>query len=117
MFRFSIALFICIATSGLACGRGPSGLNTVVLIVIDTLRADHLGCYGATGVQTPHLDALAAKGLRFADATTPAPVTLAAVSSLLTGRWPFHHGVRDNERYVLPESEVTLAERFHDAGW
>jgi len=117
MLRRIIALFLVIATSGLACGRSSSQLDAVVLIVIDTLRADHVSCYGATGVQTPHLDALAGRGIRFADATTPAPVTLPAVSSLLTGRWPFHHGVRDNERYVLPEGEVTLAERFHEAGW
>ena len=117
MLRRWILGFFCIAASGLACGRGSSRIDAVVLIVIDTLRADHVGCYGASGVETPHLDALAARGVRFADATTVAPVTLTAVSSLLTGRWPFHHGVRDNERYVLPAGEVTLAERFHDAGW
>ncbi len=117
MLRRLVWFISLFALSGLACGRGSSQLDAVVLIVIDTLRADHVGAYGASGVQTPYLDALAGRGIRFADATTPAPVTLSAVSSLLTGRWPFHHGVRDNERYVLPGSEVTLAERFHDAGW
>ena len=117
MLRRLVWIISIFAVSGLACGRGSSPLDTVVLIVIDTLRADHVGCYGDAKAQTPHLDALAARGIRFADATTPAPITLTAVSSLLTGRWPFHHGVRDNERYLLPETEVTLAERFHDAGW
>ena len=117
MLRQTIAICFFLVAGGLACSRGPSKLDAVVLIVIDTLRADHVGCFGATGVQTPRLDSLAGRGVRFSDASTPAPVTLPAVSSLLTGRWPFHHGVRDNERYVLPETEVTLAERFHEAGW
>jgi arylsulfatase A-like enzyme len=100
-----------------ACGRGKNGPGALVLIVIDTLRADHLGAYGSSEASTPVLDALAARGTRFAQAMTPAPITLPAVSSLLTGRLPFHHGVRDNDRYTLPETELTLAERFRGAGW
>ena len=118
MFRRSLSLCLALLAAGtLSCGQKKSGVDAVVMIVIDTLRADHVGCYGWTAATTPHLDALAARGLRFAKAMTPVPVTLPAVSSLLTGRLPFHHRVRDNERYVLPEEEVTLAERFHDAGW
>jgi arylsulfatase A-like enzyme/regulator of sirC expression with transglutaminase-like and TPR domain len=112
-----LCAFLFLTVSPLACGKGTRSCNTVILIVIDTLRADHVGCYGDPEAKTPNLDALAAHGIRFADATTPAPITLAATSSLMTGRWPFHHGVRDNERYVLPPSEVTLAERFQKAGW
>jgi len=100
-----------------ACGRGADAPRALVLIVIDTLRADHLGSYGYTPARTPVLDALAARGTRFADAMTPVPVTLPAITSLLTGRLPFHHGVRDNERYVLSGEELTLAERFREAGW
>jgi arylsulfatase A-like enzyme/Flp pilus assembly protein TadD len=88
-----------------------------VLIVIDTLRADHLGCYGSPNAHTPNLDALAARGVRFTDAMTPVPVTLPATASLLTGLWPFHSGVRDNEHYVLSPEKVTLAERLQAAGW
>jgi arylsulfatase A-like enzyme len=108
---------LLLGACGPACTRSGGGPDAVVLIVIDTLRADHLGCYGSVLAKTPHLDALAAGGVRFSDAMTPAPVTLAAITSLLTGRWPFHHGVRDNDRYVLSPDEETLAERFHDAGW
>ncbi len=92
----------------------PEGL---VLIVIDTLRGDRLGCTGYASAVSPNLDALAASGTRFDDAMTPVPVTLPATSSLMTGRYPFHHGVRDNNRFQLPEAEETLAERFLAKGW
>jgi len=100
----------------LSCGSSGSP-RAVVLIVIDTLRADHLGCLGDTAAHTPNLDALAARGVLFRRGLTPVPITLPAITSLLTGRLPLHHGVRDNDRYTVPPKERTLAERFHDAGW
>jgi choline-sulfatase len=102
------------------CGHpapGPDEVDAVVLIVVDTLRADHLGAWGYPHAVTPNLDALAAQGLRLDDVMSPVPVTLPAVCSLLTGRLPPEHGVRDNAGFVLPESEDTLAERFARAGW
>ncbi|GAF82716.1 unnamed protein product, partial [marine sediment metagenome] len=72
-----------------------AGFN-VVLITLDTLRSDHVGCYGYRGVKTPALDALAASGVRFADAVTPVPTTLPAHASILTGEYPPRHGVRNN---------------------
>lgn len=100
------------------CQSAPSGpTDTVVLIVIDTLRADHVGAYGYTEATTPTLDDLAERGAVFTDATTPQPVTLPAVASLLTGRWPHHHGVRDNAGFVLPDDATTLAEAFGARGW
>ncbi|HET9235450.1 MAG TPA: sulfatase-like hydrolase/transferase, partial [Candidatus Eisenbacteria bacterium] len=118
MLARSLSLFLALCgVATLSCGRNTSRVDAVVLIVIDTLRADHVGCYGSATATTGHLDALAARGVRFAKAMTPVPVTLPAVSSLITGRLPFHHRVRDNERYVLPADEVTLAERFREAGW
>lgn len=102
------------------CGK-PSvpegGPDAVVLIVIDTLRADHLGSYGFEGAISPVLDELAGAGVRFADVTTTAPVTVPAVASILTGRIPPDHGVRDNAGFVLAPEHVSLAERFQDAGW
>jgi arylsulfatase A-like enzyme/regulator of sirC expression with transglutaminase-like and TPR domain len=89
----------------------------VLLIVIDTLRADRLGTGGDHRAHTPNLDALARRGTRFTHAMTPAPVTLPAVASLLTGRTPLRHGVRDNEHFVLPAGETTLAERLRADGW
>ncbi len=80
----------------------------LLLVSIDTLRPDHLGCYGYAGAQTPVLDGLARSGLRFTQATTVVPLTLPAHCSLLTGTFPAHHGVRDNGGFYLGE-EQTLA--------
>ena len=73
----------------------------LLLVSIDTLRADALGSYGYPKAQTPRLDALGARGLRFEQATTVAPLTLPAHSSLLTGTFPATHGVRDNGGFYL----------------
>ncbi len=89
----------------------------LLLVSIDTLRADHLGCYGYAAARTPTLDALAASGLRFAQATTVMPLTLPAHSSLLTGTFPAHHGVRDNGGFYLGDQETTLAEVLREKGY
>ena len=89
----------------------------VLLITLDTTRADRLGCYGYAAAATPHLDRLAADGVRFAQAISPAPLTLPAHASLFTGRNPFAHGVRNNGHFVLPADVPTLAERFAAAGY
>jgi len=101
----------------LACGGTPSAPGSVVLVVIDTLRADRLGFMGYAAARTPRLDALARGGTAFTRAATPVPVTLPAFASLLTGREPFRHGVRDNDHYVLAAGEHTLAERFRERGF
>ncbi|HKB17098.1 MAG TPA: sulfatase, partial [Planctomycetota bacterium] len=89
-------------------GRTPPA--NVLLVTIDTLRADHVGAYGWPYAETPNLDALARAGARFAEAYTPVPYTLPAHASLLTGTLPPRHGVRDNGRQSLPDSATTLAE-------
>lgn len=110
------------------CGGGGSepGAQTpaavarptnVLLVSFDTLRADRLGCYGHAAARTPHLDALAARGARFTQATTVTPLTLPAHSSLLTGTFPAYHGVRDNGGFYLAESQRTLAETLAAAGY
>jgi len=88
----------------------------LLLVSIDTLRPDHLGCYGYAGAQTPVLDGLARSGLRFTQATTVVPLTLPAHCSLLTGTFPAHHGVRDNGGFYLGE-EQTLAEVLRAKGY
>lgn len=115
----AVALLACALAAGCGHPRGaaPDPPRAVILIVIDTLSPDHLGSYGDTRATTPTLDSLAAAGVRFTDAMTTVPVTLPAVTSLLTGRLPPHHGVRDNDRFVLDPAEETLAERFQAAGW
>lgn len=94
-------------------GHSPS----VLLISVDTLRADRLGSYGYRGASTPVLDRLAARGLRFAQATTVAPLTLPAHASLLSGTFPTFHGVRDNGSFYVSDEITTLAELFQARGY
>ncbi len=89
----------------------------VILITIDTLRADRLSSYGSDRVSTPHIDRVAAEGIRFANASSTVPFTLPAHSSIMTGLYPPSHGVRENVGYVLGADRTTLAERFRDAGY
>ncbi len=98
----------------LACGPGRSQPD-VVIITVDTLRADHLGAYGHAAARTPNLDALAKRGRRFTHATTPSPRTTPALASLFTGLWPQHHGAR---AVALPLTRGrTLAEILQPLGW
>lgn len=94
----------------------PSRMN-VVLITLDTLRADHVGTYGASGVRTPHLDRLASQGVVFDQVMTTAPLTLPAHSSIMTGQFPPRHGVRDNGGFFLGQEQVTLAEILSERGY
>lgn len=90
----------------------------VVLVSIDTLRADRLPSYGYAGVETPAIDALRADALQFQNAYTACPLTLPAHVSLMTGLLPPVHGVRDNIGYRLdPEAHPTLAQRLRQAGY
>lgn len=102
------------------CGRlaaDPPPPQRVVLITIDTLRADHVGCYGATRAHTPNMDAVAAAGVRFETAISPTPLTLPSHTSLMTGLDPPSHGVRHNSIYVLRSEIPTLAEQMQAAGF
>jgi arylsulfatase A-like enzyme/lipopolysaccharide biosynthesis regulator YciM len=94
----------------------PQGLN-VVLVTIDTLRADRLSSYGSRFVETPHMDALAREGVRFSAAASTVPFTLPAHSSIMTGTYPPLHGVRENVGHVLDDRLPTLAERLAAGGW
>ena len=123
------ALFALVICAGLAAWVGfgrprwarrilpAKAPRNLLLVSIDTLRADHLGCYGYAAAQTPRLDALARSGLRFARATTVMPLTLPAHSSLMTGTFPAWHGVRDNGGFYLGDDQVTLAETLRDKGF
>jgi arylsulfatase A-like enzyme/cytochrome c-type biogenesis protein CcmH/NrfG len=90
---------------------------SILLVTIDTLRADHVGCYGAAGASTPTLDALAARGVRFATAVAHTPLTAPSHASILTGLLPVRHGVRDNGIFVLRRDVPTLAEAFTKGGY
>ncbi len=110
------ALVACVVLAG-ACSRGSRGPVNVLVVTLDTLRADRVGAYGYAAARTPVLDALAARGARFAAATTTTPLTLAAHTSLFTGTYPTHHGVRDNTGFFVDDSLTTLAEVFKGRGY
>jgi arylsulfatase A-like enzyme/Tfp pilus assembly protein PilF len=89
----------------------------VLLVTIDTVRADHIGAYGYTRGSTPVLDRLAREGVRFSDATSQAPLTGPAHAAILTGTYPGRFGVRDNATTPIPADVTTMAEVFKAAGY
>jgi arylsulfatase A-like enzyme/predicted negative regulator of RcsB-dependent stress response len=97
--------------------REVSARPSVLLISIDTTRADRLGCYGRGGASTPNLDRWAAEGVVFENAVTSVPITLPAHASLMSGLLPHRHGVRDNGIYRVPDETPTLAALLAEAGY
>jgi len=95
----------------------PAKPPDVLLITVDTLRADRVGAYGYRDAATPVLDGLAARGVRFAQVIAPTPLTLPSHTSIFTGLTPLRHGVRDNVGFVLGAALPTLAERLRAAGY
>ncbi len=102
-------------------GAPPPGLprarHHILLVTLDTMRADHLGSYGYASARTRHLDRLASEGVRFDQAISPAPLTLPAHATLFTGLYPFEHGVRNNGNFYLAERFDTLAARLKQEGY
>jgi arylsulfatase A-like enzyme/Tfp pilus assembly protein PilF len=88
----------------------------ILLITLDTTRADHIGAYGYRGARTPRLDQLAGEGVLFERALAAAPITLPAHVSLFTGLNPYAHGVRNNGNFALKD-EPTLATMLHERGY
>jgi choline-sulfatase len=97
----------------LAAATAPN----VVLVTIDTLRADHVGAYGYRAGQTATLDRLALEGVLVEEAVVQVPQTRPSHASIMTGRYPYEHGIRDNYSAPLPASTPTLASVFLDHGW
>jgi arylsulfatase A-like enzyme/Flp pilus assembly protein TadD len=89
----------------------------LLLVTLDTTRADHLGCYGDAAARTRHLDRLAAEGVRFERAYATAPITLPSHASLLTGLYPFEHGVRNNGNFYLADRYATIATVLKGQGY
>jgi arylsulfatase A-like enzyme/Tfp pilus assembly protein PilF len=108
----SLALLALLATG---CQREPRW--NVLVVTFDTTRADHLGCYGNERIRTPAVDGLAAEGVLFEHAYSPIPITLPSHSTLMTGKVPFAHGVRDNGLFQLGEEQTTLAEILRQKGY
>ena len=96
--------------------RGGKQFN-VIVVTLDTTRADRLGAYGFEGVQTPAIDSLARKGILFQHAYAVTPLTLPSHTSLFSGTYPPHHGVRDNGGFIVPDELTTLAEIFKSSGY
>lgn len=120
--RLAAALAVAVMAG---CGReaapaAPAAASTprhLVIVTLDTLRADRLGAYGSTTVPTPHFDQLAREGVRALDATTHVPITRPSHTTLFTGRYPAEHGVRDNISLPLAGDVPTLAASLKAAGF
>ena len=97
-------------------GKTDSKPPSLLVIGLDTTRADRLGCYGYSNASTPTIDALAEAGALFENVLAHAPLTLPTHASLFTGAFPPEHGIRDNGRTALPKELPTLAETLRDAG-
>ena len=89
----------------------------LLIVTIDTCRADRIGAYGHPAARTPSLDRLARRGILFENCYTSVPLTLPSHCSLFTGRFPVGHQVRNNGRYFLNPSQITLAEKMKDQGY
>jgi choline-sulfatase len=121
-FRRTVSSGLAVALAGMPIGcRGPRAApaerQNVLLVTIDTLRADRLGSYGYAAASTPTLDALAARGVRFETAVSHVPLTGPSHASILTGLTPIGHGFRDNGGFALPAGLKTAADVFRQAGY
>lgn len=113
MRRWLLLWFIVLA-SGCA---GPQRTN-VLILTLDTTRADRLGCYGHAAAHTPNLDAFAAeRAVRFDQAITAAPITLPSHTTIMSGTYPVFHGVHDNDGFIVDEEITTLAEILTEQGF
>ncbi|HUP50180.1 MAG TPA: sulfatase-like hydrolase/transferase [Thermoanaerobaculia bacterium] len=113
------AVLLVLASS---CSQKPADLPkargaNVLLVTLDTTRADHIGAYGYPGARTPNIDALAREGVLFEHCITPSAYTLPSHASIMTGLYPPAHGVRLNGDAALGDSQTTLAERLSADGY
>src|ERR1700746_316912 len=117
--RLSRLLLICCLAGVLnvdGSAQTKASQPDVFLITIDTLRADHVHCYGYENIETPAMDGLAKDGVRFTQAFTPSPITNTSHTTILTGLLPSSHGVTD---FAVPLSPAhpTWAELLHQRGY
>lgn len=114
-----LAALLLVSTLSLLSGcdsAAPEQYN-VLLVTLDTTRADRIGVYGDSTAHTPVLDGLAREGVLFQNAASVAPITAPSHASIITGKYPMAHGFRDNGLYTLTENQQTLAEMLQDAGY
>jgi choline-sulfatase len=119
--RLWLGLGLAVVAAGavvaVRAARSQPPVRSVLLVTIDTLRADRVGAFGGPAGVTPNLDELARAGAVFENAFTAAPLTLPAHATLLTGVWPFRHGARVNGADAVDPSAPLVAERFRKAGF
>jgi arylsulfatase A-like enzyme/Flp pilus assembly protein TadD len=116
----AVRLFVLVLLSFVLAPRPAAAVPAkpnILLITIDTLRADHLGCYGSKTVKTPAIDALAARGTLFVRAFAHTPSTLPSHTDILLGLTPNAHGVHDNSNFIVREDFLTLAEWLKAQGY
>lgn len=115
--RSSLCLLASMALLALGCARSGEDLN-VLILSLDTTRADHFGAYGFAAAETPNFDRFSAeRAVRFERAITAVPVTFPSHSSIMTGTYPVFHGVHDNDYYRLDDDVTTLAEILGEEGF
>jgi arylsulfatase A-like enzyme/Flp pilus assembly protein TadD len=113
----SVAYIVANSSRGAVAPAAAEPKPNVIFITVDTLRADHLGCYGYAAIQTPNIDQLARASTRFAAVYTPVPVTLPAHAALFTGAYPMATGMHDFSGNKLPANIPTLAKVLRDNGY
>lgn len=114
----TVVLAVAVLAAGLLfLNRSPKMPQHIILISIDTCRADHLSCYGFPMKTTPHIDEVASGAFRFNQVISPVPITLPTHSTMLTGTIPPYHGVHDNVGYQLAPSNITLPELLKPLGY
>jgi arylsulfatase A-like enzyme/tetratricopeptide (TPR) repeat protein len=112
-----LAIVILVSCSGeVSLPAGDRSLN-VLVVTLDTIRADRLGAYGNPDIRTEFVDGLAERGVLFENCVATTPLTLPSHTSLFTGTYPVFHGVRDNGNYVVPPELTTMAELLSEAGY
>ena len=114
--RILVIFWLPAAPLGAGQTQKKAAKPDVFLVTIDTLRADHVHCYGYENIQTPALDGLAKDGIRFTQAFTPSPITNTSHTSILTGLLPSSHGVTDFAVPLAP-THPTLAELLKKNGY
>jgi len=112
-----VALLVALGTGACRNGGGAETRPNVVVLLVDTLRADHLGAYGYPRPTSPHLDALAETSFLFEDARAQAPCTYPSANSILTGRFPTHFRGQPQGRIGIPADIPALAEMLQGAGY